>query len=129
MTPLDMTPSVTEIDWSGRRPAPPLDAATETTRQLFLQALDTQLDRMVIAPMPMGLPQTDPTTMQVVQIGCAAMVATDDAETADALHHLLLHIADLSEQLQTQRAMTSASMAVQHQQHRRTVIEREARHA
>ena len=29
----DITPVVTEIDWSGRRPAPPLDAATEATRQ------------------------------------------------------------------------------------------------
>ena len=42
----DITPVVTEIDWSGTRPAAPLDPAAQEILAPFNATLDKQLDDM-----------------------------------------------------------------------------------
>ena len=120
-------PHVTEIDWSGTRPASALDDATAATRALLLRAIDARLAAMP-ATVPVTTMQPDLMTAEVVAIGTTAMLATDDAGAATALQHVLARVVDLHEQAQTARALTAASLALQHRQHRRAAAEQEARH-
>jgi len=125
----DITPHESSIDWSGARPAPVLDGATEATRQLFIQAIDKKLDAIGYPSMHVNTAQPNHTTTQVIDAGLAVAEVTDDALAAAALFRLCEHVVALREEAQTAQLLQSASLAFLNQQHRKTVADREARHA
>lgn len=125
----DLTPHEASIDWSGARPTPVLDEATEATWQPFLQAIDKYLDTIDVPSRHVTTMQPNHLTTQVIEAGLVVAEVTDDLLAAETLFRLCEHVVALREDVQTAQQLQSAALAHLNQQHRKTVADREARHA
>ncbi len=121
----DITPVVTQIDWSGTRPAAPMDPARQESFAPFNAALDKQLDDMHLVDGSSVAPRPHSATVEALEVVRDGIAVTTDVLAVDVFERLADDLLSLDADLDTQTVMTSAALSLAARQAREIIALRQ----